>query len=215
MKCHICAHEIPEGKKYCPGCGRVVRFNGSANNEDTMKFADPLKEIKNPSYKRSSQSDSEYQSTINIPDIFNTDPNAPEYKDPHAYDTATAHVLEYDRMFLSRSNDRNTTNASEFYEDDRTKMFAPVSDSQQTKRIVIQQEPEYNDYYEEQHEDKEKYVERPRKKAGPKINIKVVFLLIAIIAGISVCVMGVYRIGQQFGFWEGETTQQTNQENPK
>lgn len=214
MKCHICAHEIPEGKKYCPGCGRVVRFNGSANNEDTMKFADPLKEIKNPSYKRSSQSDSEYQSTINIPDIFNTDPNAPEYKDPHAYDTATAHVLEYDRMFLSRSNDRNTTNASEFYEDDRTKMFAPVSDSQQTKRIVIQQEPEYNDYYEEQHEDKEKYVERPRKKAGPKINIKVVFLLIAIIAGISVCVMGVYRIGQQFGFWEGETTQQTNQENP-
>lgn len=215
MKCHICAHEIPEGKKYCPGCGRVVRLTENEKHEDTMQFADPIKELrKAENYKSASQDAS--QSTINIPDIFSTDPNAPEYRDPHAYDTATAHVLEYDRMFLSRSNDREKSYASDIYDDDSTKRFSPVSDSEQTRRIVIKPEPEYNDYYEEQPEDeKETYVERPRKKAGPKINVKVILLLIAVIAGISICVMGVYRIGQQFGFWEGEkTSQQADNENP-
>ena len=66
MKCHICAHEIPEGKKYCPGCGRVVRLN-ETNNDETMQFADPIKELrKAENYKASSQE----SSPINIPDIF-------------------------------------------------------------------------------------------------------------------------------------------------
>lgn len=212
MKCHICAHEIPEGKKYCPGCGRVVRLNETSNDE-TMKFADPIKELrKAENYKASSQE----SSTINIPDIFSADPNAPEYKDPHAYDTATAHVLEYDRMFVSRSDGREKTYQPDIYEDDSTKRFSPVSDSAQTRRIVINPEPEYNDYYEDQpKEERDAYVERPKRKAGPKINVKIIFLLIAVIAGISICVMGIYRIGEQFGFWESEkTSQQAGNENP-
>ncbi len=212
MKCHICAHEIPEGKKYCPGCGRVVRLN-ETNNDETMQFADPIKELrKAENYKASSQE----SSTINIPDIFSADPNAPEYRDPHAYDTATAHVLEYDRMFVSRSDGREKTYQPDIYEDDSTKRFSPVSDSEQTRRIVINPEPEYNDYYEEQpEEERDAYVERPKRKAGPKINVKIIFLLIAVIAGISICVMGVYRIGEQFGFWESEkTSQQAGNENP-
>ncbi len=210
MKCHICAHEIPEGKKYCPGCGRVVRLNESTNDENTMAFADPIKELRKAETYKSDSSEAS-QSTINIPDIFSTDPNAPEYKDPHAYDTATAHVLEYDRMFLSRSNDRESPRSSNIFDDDTTKRFSPVSDSQQTKRIVIQQENEYNDYYEEQPEEEpDTHIERPRKKAGPKINVKLILLLVVIIAGLSICVTGVYRIGQQFGFWEGkDETHQT------
>lgn len=209
MKCHICAHEIPEGKKYCPGCGRVVRLTENAKHEDTMQFADPIKELrKAENYKSASQDAS--QSTINIPDIFSTDPNAPEYRDPHAYDTATAHILEYDRMFVSRSDGREKSYSSDLFGDDATKRFSPVTDPEQTRRIVISPEPEYNDYYEEQPEEHEDYVERPRKKAGPKINIKLIFLLIGIIAGLSICITGVYRIGQQFGFWEGkEETHQT------
>lgn len=212
MKCHICAHEIPEGKKYCPGCGRVVRINEQTNQDSTMQFADPIKELRKAETRRPVSTDD--QSTINIPDIFSTDPNAPEYRDPHAYDTATAHVLEYDRMFLSRSDDRRQ-NTSDIYDDDRTKRFSPVSDYQSEEQIVIQQEPDYgdDDYDNEQSEERQPRNERPVRKAGPKVNVKLIVLLVLIIAGLSICVMGVYRIGQQFGFWESnETVEETPDE---
>lgn len=218
MKCHICGFEIPEGKKYCPGCGRVVRVGirnpQQTNNvsSDTLKFDRPVTgQDKSAVYRpAASKPSAPTQTTIHIPDIFSSDPNAPEYTDPHAYDTATAHVLEYDRMFVSRSDKSvNSQQSSAKYTDDRTKQFAPVSDNG-NKRIIIQQEPE-DEYYDDDSYDENNYddgydTSESDRKAGPHINVKAIIIIIAVILGIVVCVTGVYQIGKQFGFWGSEST---------
>ena len=208
MKCHICGNEIPEGKKYCPGCGRVVRLNtqqSPAVSSDTMKFDKSVTEK-----LRTDMSDSQIRKaptdkTINIPDIFSTDPNAPEYTDPHAYDAATAHVLEYDRMFVSRNeNKENESQSVKTYTDDRTKQFAPVS-APVNKRIVIEQEPA-DDYYDDNEVYQEQESSEADKKAGPHINVKAIIIIVAVILGIVLSVKGVYEIGMSFGFWGTENT---------
>lgn len=211
MNCHICGYLIPAGKKYCPGCGRVVRVNNTNTNEtdavssDTMKFERPVAQADGTKVYRpaASKPKAPTQKTIHIPDIFSTDPNAPEYTDPHAYDTATAHVLEYDRMFVSRSDDKGgemPRKSAPAYTDSSTKQFAPVAENVR-KRIIIEQEPEDADYdenYDEYYDDNAAVNDR---KAGPHINIKAIIIAAAVIFGIIVCIMGVYEIGQQFGFW--------------
>lgn len=225
MKCHICGFEIPEGKKYCPGCGRVVRNNlqnaqqVNTVSSDTMKFDRPVTgQDKSAVYRpAASKPSAPTQKTIHIPDIFSTDPNAPEYTDPHAYDTATAHVLEYDRMFVSRSDKGETgqQQSSAKYTDDSTKQFAPVS-ANKSKRIIIEQEPD-GDYYDDGNYDENEYdndydTSEADRKAGPHINIKAIIIIVAIILGIAVCVTGVYQIGKQFGFWADNGTSNISDE---
>ncbi|MBQ7961692.1 MAG: SH3 domain-containing protein [Clostridia bacterium] len=208
MKCHICGNEIPEGKKYCPGCGRVVRLNtqqSPAVSSDTMKFDKSVTEKLRTELPPSQDKKTTTDKTINIPDIFSTDPNAPEYTDPHAYDTATAHVLEYDRMFVSRNEEKdNGKQPAKAYTDDRTKQFTPVS-APVNKRIVIEQEPS-DDYYDDNEVYQEQEASEADKKAGPHINVKAIIIIVAVILGIVLSVKGVYEIGMSFGFWGTENT---------
>ncbi len=213
MKCHICGADIPEGKKYCPGCGRVVRQSpqNTANSQpvssDTMKFDNPVAQQNGTGVRRPASTTTPTDKTINIPDIFSTDPNAPEYTDPHAYDPATAHVLEYDRMFVSRS-EKTDEHPEKAYTDDRTRKFTPVSDDA-TRRIVIEQEPD-EEYYDGNYGNDEYYEEPDNtesdRKAGPHINIKAIIIIVAVILGIVLSVKGVYEIGKTFGFWGSETS---------
>ena len=213
MNCHICGYNIPEGKKYCPGCGRVVRQNTQKQpqvSSDTMKFERPVTgQVKANNPRPASQNTkTPTQKTINIPDIFSTDPNAPEYTDPHAYDTATAHVLEYDRMFVSRNETKEASaQPSKTYTDDRTKQFPAVS-AHSDKRIVIEQEPEDIYYYEDNDNNysEEQSSAKADRKAGPHINVKALIIIIAVILGITLSVKGVYEIGKTFGFWGTEST---------
>lgn len=216
MKCHICGADIPEGKKYCPGCGRVVRLNAQNTEKpqsvpsDTMLFDNPVAQQNSAGVRRPASTTTPTDKTINIPDIFSTDPNAPEYTDPHAYDPATAHVLEYDRMFVSRSDNKTDGSRQEkTYTDDRTKKFAPVSDDV-TRRIVIEQEPADDEYYDDNYDNNEYYEEHDNsetdRKAGPHINVKAIIIIVAVILGIVLSVKGVYEIGKTFGFWGSETS---------
>lgn len=208
MKCHICGNEIPEGKKYCPGCGRVVRLNtqqSPAVSSDTMKFDKSVTEKIRTDMPHSADKKTTTDKTINIPDIFSTDPNAPEYTDPHAYDTATAHVLEYDRMFVSRNEEKDSRkHPAKEYTDDRTKQFTPVS-APVSKRIIIEQEPS-DDYYDDNEDYQEQEASEADKKAGPHINVKAIIIIVAVILGIVLSVKGVYEIGMSFGFWGTENT---------
>ena len=213
MNCHICGYNIPEGKKYCPGCGRVVRQNAQNQpqvSSDTMKFERPItgKPGANTPRAAAPTQKTPTQKTINIPDIFSTDPNAPEYTDPHAYDTATAHVLEYDRMFVSKSDDSKAPakQSAKAYTDDRTKQF-PAVQSSLSKKIIIEQEPEDDYYYDDNNNyDEEQTSAKRDRKAGPHINVKALIIIVAVILGISLSVKGVYEIGKTFGFWGTEVS---------
>ncbi len=212
MNCHICGHVIPEGQKYCPGCGRVVKERATkGGTEQTV----PKTGVGAGS---ASTKPTSYQDT-GITDIFNTDPNAPEYSDPYAYDRASAHAEEYDRLFVSRKNE-NIDDDSPLYTDSGTKRFKPIKTEPQddesgfTRRIHIKQETDDDDdsyslfdVFDDDDDDDDGYDDdsAPQKEKRP-INFKMIFLGIAITIGIVIVVAGIYSIGKSVGIWGEEPT---------
>lgn len=211
MKCQICGFSIPQGKKFCPGCGRVLT---AAELKNTS--AEPSQSAVTDStivYRPASTGKTKKaESTPNIPDIFSSDPNAPEYTDPHTYDRATSDILEYDRQFVSRKEEK-TDSFNETYEysaPSRKKYSEPpvstYQDDEENRTYEI--EPEYDD------DDDDYNSEYSRKSAKPRINIKMLVICIAVIAGLAIIVAGTYQIGKQFGFWgESEPFSKTEEEN--
>lgn len=211
MKCQICGFSIPEEKKFCPGCGRVLtaaELKNISAEQSSSAVTDSTIVYRPASTGKTKKA----ESTPNIPDIFSSDPNAPEYTDPHTYDRATADILEYDRMFVSRK-DESTDSFDDTYEYSapaRKKYSEPAvstyQDDEETTNYEI--EPEYDD------DDDDYDSEYSRKSAKPRINIKMLIICIAVIAGLAVIVAGTYQIGKQFGIWgESEPSSKTEEEN--
>ncbi|MCD7775453.1 MAG: SH3 domain-containing protein [Clostridiales bacterium] len=282
MKCYICGSEIPEGKKYCPGCGRVVSkadIEKAKRQEQALPIDDnvatqhtivysrqPKKTVSNGENNAKNRKTTVYRpassknagaqgqqsygqgyrneqgtrkgSTSSIPDIFSSDPNAPEYTDPHAYDRATADVINYDRTFMQRSGERDDYNAYDNYGDEDVKVWnGPDNSSGRYSRRAIDMPEDNGGYYDDGYRDDEVYPEdeydeyegsgsrqnvrsgsvtRGGKESKPhlKINVKAIFITVVVIAAIVFCVMAVYQIGKKFEFWGGsEDTSQTAEEN--
>ena len=194
MKCHVCGSIIPEGKKFCPGCGRVLTAAElqQANAEKSKQEVIETTIVYRPASAGIPQ---DTDRMPNIPDIFSTDPNAPEYTDPHTYDRATADVLEYDKQFVSRKENQEDSS-------DKTFTYRPAG-----KKYNEPAENAYDDDYEEpdydiEPEDDDDENDIYTKKAvKPRINIKMLIVCIAVIAGLVIIITGTYKIGQQFGFW--------------
>lgn len=204
MKCRVCSTEIPQGKKCCPKCGRVVTA-ADAQSEKTTSDNYSSVEDRTIVYRPASSSSAQpSDKTININDIFSSDPNAPVYSDPHTYDRATADILEYDRMFMSRSKS-----------DDDVKIFVPEADTVKTQKnaaFTIEQEYDYDEeeVYDNDAEDdipSKGIVIRDKKRAKPhfNFNVKYLVLAVAVIAGLIVIVFGTHQLGKQFGIFGGET----------
>ena len=207
MNCHVCGYLIPEGKKFCPGCGRVLtaaELKKAAADKTKPEVIDTTIVYRPASTGISKNT----EKTTNIPDIFSSDPNAPEYTDPHTYDRATADVLEYDRQFVSRK-EATSDETYEFSAPARKKYSDPVVSTYQDNEDEEEElnydiEPEYDD-------EDDNY---SKKAVKPRINIKLLIICIAVIAGIVIMITGTYQIGKQFGFWgEAETSAKTEEEN--
>ena len=88
MKCKTCGYEIPSGKNYCPGCGRVL----SKLEQEQIAQNTPGSQYGNtesaPKYRRPATVDDTVMSE-NIKAIFSADADAPAYHDPHTYKSAT------------------------------------------------------------------------------------------------------------------------------
>lgn len=210
MKCHVCGFSIPEGKKFCPGCGRVLTAAElkKAAAEQTKQDVTDSTIVYRPASTGKSKAT---EKTTNIPDIFSSDPNAPEYTDPHTYDRATADILEYDRQFVSRKEEEKEDSFDKTYEYSspaRKKYSEPVvstyqDDEDKEEELNYDIEPEYDD------EDND----YSRKIVKPRINIKMLIICIAVIAGFVIMITGTYQIGKQFGFWgETETSAKTEED---
>lgn len=209
MKCRVCSTEIPQGKKCCPKCGRVVTAADTQSAPDTSDNYSPVTDSTIVYRPASSTSNQPTDKTISITDIFSSDPNAPVYSDPHTYDKATADALEYDRMFMSRSKQP----------DEDVKVFEPENDDEQEKKttdFTIEQEYDYDedaDDFDEEYDDFEEEapsrgnVIRDKKKGKPhfNFNIKYLILAVAVIAGLAVIIYGINQLGKQFGIFGGET----------
>ena len=194
MKCHICGYDIPAGKKFCPGCGRILslaeqqKISSGTNkvSEDTLV------------YRPASTGKTKVTSSDpGINNIFNTSPDTPEYKTELAQNRATADVVEYDKMFMSRSEQQEDSYEDEYdYSDmSATQTFDALKDSGSDKGYAIKQE--YDDT-----EDDE-----PEEKKLP-FDVKKVIIIVALIAGLIVIVTAVYQIGERIGLW-GETETQS------
>lgn len=196
MKCRVCSTEIPEGKKCCPNCGRVVTATESKPSQNPTGNYTSVSDrtmVYRPASSSSAQAE---EKTISITDIFSSDPNAPVYTDPHTYDRATADVLAYDKMFMSKSK----------VEED-VKVFTPQpAPEKNVTDFTI--EPEYDDSdddFDEQEEVPAKgTVIRDRKIAKPRFNfnIKYLILAVAVITGLVVIVSGMIQLGRQFGIFD-------------
>lgn len=212
MKCYICSHEVPEGKKCCPYCGRVI------TSSDKERYSQQ-NNAENPVYRPAGTKTASGDKTIHIPDLFSSDPNAPEYSDPHSYDRATADVLAYDRDFISRREDDadeptkriRTRGQEQDYEN-------PSVDRQRTAKTEDYNDDDYyednygdEDYYESEEEDVDRSpVTRDRKPSKPhlRFNVKMFIICIAVLAAIVMVVVFGYQIGEQFGIF-GENTSGT------
>ena len=207
MKCHVCGSIIPEGKKFCPGCGRVLTGAELKNAAGVPRKPEAIDAtiVYRPSALKNNQNT---EKATNITDIFSTDPNAPEYTDPHTYDRATADVLEYDKQFVSRKENKTVSAFdTNVYSAPAEKRNAyPAASAYQYADNEVQDydiEPEYDD-------NDDNYSKNAVK---PRINIKMLIICIAVIAGIVIIIAGTYKIGQQFGFWgETETTVNAGEE---
>ena len=194
MKCHVCNYDIPAEKKFCPGCGRILslaeqqKISSGTNkvSEDTLV------------YRPASTGKTKVTSSDpGINNIFNTSPDTPEYKTELAQNRATADVVEYDKMFMSRSEQQEDSYEDEYdYSDmSATQTFDALKDSGSDKGYAIKQE--YDDT-----EDDE-----PEEKKLP-FDVKKVIIIVALIAGLIVIVTAVYQIGERIGLW-GETETQS------
>ncbi len=200
MKCHICNYDIPAGKKFCPGCGRILsvaeqqKIGSNANkvSEDTIVYR-PASTGK----KKISSSDQ------GINNIFNTTPDTPEYKTELAQNRATADVVEYDRMFMSRTN-----NIEDTYEDE-----ADYSDLSDTRDLgdITNQETDKGFAIKQEYDDNSEDGESETKKLP--FDIKKIIITIALVAGLIIIVTAVYQIGERIGLWgETETQSQSAEE---
>lgn len=207
MKCNVCGFSIPEGKKFCPGCGRVLtaaELKKAAAETIRQDVTDSTIVYRPASTGKSKAT----EKTTNIPDIFSSDPNAPEYTDPHTYDRATADILEYDRQFVSRNDEREDSfdKTYEYSAPTRKKYSEPDESTYQDDE---EEEPDYD--IEPEYDDEDD--DYSRKAVKPRINIKMLIICIAVITGIVIIVTGTYKIGQQFGFWgETETSAKTEED---
>lgn len=200
MKCTICSHEIPEGMKCCPNCGRVVT-SAEIEREKALRRRQEANTSSTAYKPASSSKPSEApQTTIHIPDIFSSDPDTPEYTDPHAYDKATADILAYDRMFItgedSPSNYRDENNNESFFGEYNA----------QTENGDGYGESGYDEEYED--EPQRGAVIRDRKNSKPrlKFNGKMLIVFVCVVIGLVIIVVGIHQIGKQFGFWGAEET---------
>lgn len=201
MKCRVCATEIPEGKRCCPKCGRVITSTAKKTEDEAKNNQSTLSDrtmVYRPATSKSSQ---QSDKTIKINDIFSSDPNAPTYSDPHTYDRATADVLEYDRMFMKRADKENYDDGEDM------KFFEPKKTNEQHNFTVTS---EYDNDYDETSDifdskndtmESRGAVIRDKKRAKPHINfnMKYLMLAIAVIAGLIVIVFGTYQLCKQFG----------------
>lgn len=208
MKCSVCSCEIPEGKRCCPNCGRVVTAadikRANEMNAAAEKISSEVPD-KTAVYKpASSAARKSQQSTIHIPDIFSANPDAPKYKDPHAYDRATADILKYDRMFVSKNDDE-----SDVYEDnDADYDYEPPVRASVRQNEQYTVEPHYDD---ENYDDNGDYdndaeytgqednVIRNSQYSKPrlKFNGKMFVIAVCIIIGLVIIVFGVTQIGKK------------------
>lgn len=212
MKCQICGFSIPEGKKFCPGCGRVLtaaELKKATSEQNKTEVIDTTIVYRPASTGISKNTE---KTITNIPDIFSSDPNAPEYTDPHTYDRATADILEYDRQFVSRKDEKTDSfdDTYEYSAPSRKKYSEPsvstYQDDEETRSYEI--EPEYDDDDDDDYDS-----EYSRKSAKPRINIKMLIICIAVVAGLAIIVAGTYQIGKQFGIWgESEPSSKTEEE---
>lgn len=205
MKCTICSFEIPDGKKCCPNCGRVIT---AADRKKAETSVSPTKtEQKTSVYRPAATKPTEpTQKTIHIPDIFSSDPNAPEYSDPHSYDRATADILEYDRQFVSRDRRDNPEESS--YGKPVYPTYEEPGDPYDEYAVFEEEQPE-DDSYDEPYPDEEPARRSaPRKNAKPhlNINVKMIVICVAVLIGLAIIVVGVHQIGKQFGFWGEKAT---------
>ena len=209
MKCRVCSTEIPQGKKCCPKCGRVI-----TSAEEQAMINEPVSSIPELEttivYKPVTDDAAKpTEKTINITDIFSSDPNAPVYTDPHTYDKATADVLEYDRMFMSRS--RKQEEEVKAYEPEEEE--EEYADPERRINFTVEQEYDdaeenYDDFYDEDSD--ALYDDEPpargkvirdhsRNKPQFNFNVKYLILAIAVIAGLAIIIFGVTQLGKQFG----------------
>ena len=190
MKCHVCNYDIPAEKKFCPGCGRVLsQAEQQINRIPTDSVTDNT-----IVYRPASSAKKDEVKHPDIAGIFSKDHDSPEYKESHAYNKATYDILEYDKMFLSRTDDKEDDSDSDYsddaydFSDTAESIFAP--EDNESENIIITAEPE-------EYEQEEKAPKRP-------FNIKLLIICIVIIAGVAVIVTGAYRVGEQIGLW-GDT----------
>ena len=193
MKCHVCNYDIPAEKKFCPGCGRVL----SQAEQNLNRLAADSVSDNTIVYRPASSEKKDEVKHPDIAGIFSTDHDSPEYKENHAYNKATYDVLEYDKMFLSRSDDKEDDAFDSDYSDDlydfsdtAESIFSEDISDDETENIIITAEAE-------EYEQEEKTPER-------RFNVKLLIICIVIIAGIAVIVTGAYRVGEQIGLW-GDT----------
>lgn len=204
MRCHICGYEIPDNKKFCPGCGRVLTIEEQKKQAEQAKinYSDNTV-VYRPAATNKPQS---YSSQTNIPDIFSNDPDAPEYNDPHIYDKATADVLEYDRMFVSRKNEQKTADTY------ASQVKKSNDDLERTMYFNIEQE-NTDEAYDESDSSFEEEEKALKTKPRLNINVKMLVVCIAIIAGIAIIITGTYQIGKKIGLWSSdESTSQESDE---
>ncbi len=212
MKCKTCGYEIPSGKNYCPGCGRVL-----SKLEQEQIAQNPLgsqygNSDSAPKYRRPASVDDTTMSE-NIKAIFSADADAPAYHDPHTYKSATAHALEYDKTYVQRKasssgervyNQPTTENKSGYNEDSYS------DDTAATRKFT----PVQNTYDETDYVDREDYETETKKKI--KINPIYLLICIIVVVGLAIIVVGGYNVGKQIGLWgETEDSSESYEDNDK
>ena len=195
MKCHICNYDIPAGKKFCPGCGRILSV------AEQQKIGSGASKVSDNTivYRPASTGKSKISSSDpGINNIFNTTPDTPEYETKLAQNRATADVMEYDKMFMSRTNHNEDT-----YEDDYdysdlsdTHDFGDITKQETEKTYAVKQE--YDDNTDDDDQETKKF----------PFDIKKIIIGIALAAGLIIIVTAVYQIGERIGLW-GETETQS------
>ncbi len=233
MKCYICSNEIPEGKKCCPYCGRVITSADKKRYEQQNADRENTRVVSERVYKPAGtrNPNAAQQKTIHIPDIFSSDPNMPEYTDPHSYDRATADILEYDRQFVKGEYDESAERR--YREQPRMQTPQPEQAYRRAGYERVELDGEYDDYDGDYYDEDEEYeqpeisspyeksergtVIRDKKQSKPrlKLNVKMLIVCLGIIFGIVIIVVCGYQLGEQFGlFGSKEPSSATSNNEP-
>ena len=202
MKCHICNSDIPAGKKFCPGCGRVL----SAAEQNINRIPADAPADTTIVYRPASTGKKDPNGDPSIAGIFSKNYDSPEYRESQAYSKATADVVEYDKMFLSRSDaDEDSYDDDDDYDLSDTAEIVLPDDQYKTKNRVVTE-----NIISQETDDED---EEPAEKRKLRINIKALIICIVLIAGIAIIVTGIYRVGEQIGLWgEREVIEQSFEE---